>query len=280
MTDRMKEQGLVIDPRKMSVKDFEKQLAKKKDLTIDELKVMLAREGESVKARRGVEKAIDERLVALASEAMEAVAEEVVDEAREVAAPEAEVEARTDEAGDPITQGVVTMPEMEPTALGDSDAGPVAEDEVSVEPEPEGAENSEQSDDEEGPSLADMIGEMTAKELAGRFGLCRMMGPDPDDPMAPDPAYAEAEPKPDDAPAEITEIDTEDIPNPDEFMDDDGPIVPGDEVHATLPDGKVHEGYFVEMCMGAKLRMRDGQDTIIYAPDGTWYKSPDDPPVG
>lgn len=41
-------------------------------------------------------------------------------------------------------------------------------------------------DEADGPTVADMLGEMTAEDLAEQFGLARMMGSDPDRPWEPE----------------------------------------------------------------------------------------------
>ena len=89
-----------LNPRRLSVKLFEEELAGLPDLTLDELKALLALEAKGGKVRRGVEAAIDARLIALANEALEAAAE---DAREDEVVEEEEVEAEADDLDETIS---------------------------------------------------------------------------------------------------------------------------------------------------------------------------------
>ena len=213
---------LVFNPRKMSVAMVEAELGKRPDLRIDQLKALLANEGSQVRPRKGVERLLDARLLALAEEAIEAASDDMVDEVAgaEVAGAEA------DESEDEGPFGV---------------EGP---EEVSDVQEAE-AEDALPGGGTKGPDLLGILGEMTAEQLA-EHGLCRMMGPDPDDPMAPE-GYEE--------------------------------IALNTPVHYVQNDEE-HEGYYVTPQSGALIRMRDGQDTVIFVPEDSFRVSPTDEKEG
>ena len=193
---------LVFNPRKMSVAMVGAELDKHPDLTIDQLRALLEHEGSQYRPRGGVEDLFDARLTALAEAALELVAEDMED-------------VRTDEAGDPITQGDTKAPEQEAPVEDDGPFGV------------------------EGPESVSDVQEA-----------------EPEEPEDEDPGF-------------------EILPEDDESSDDQD-IPTGTQVHVTMENSVVHEGYYVRPQSGAMIRMRDGQDTIVYVADHNFVVSPVD----
>ena len=326
---------LVFNPRKMSVAMVEAELAKHPDLTIDQLKAMLAHEGTQVRPRQGVERALDARLLALAEEAIEAAADDMVAEG----APEAE--------------------------LGDSDAGQLDEDAPMMEApaDPIDAMTDAEIARQPGETITEHVGRMAEaqgiepKRMLGTHAVlvaaamlahetnrayCAILGDDSqtswDD--APqwqrdsafagvtaihrDPAttpeqshegwlaqkqadgWRWGEVKDADAKTHPCFMPYEDLPENQRLKDslfgfvvrlilglepvaedtpegdqssplyDDHAIAANTPVHVTMTNGEVHEGYYVKEQPGAMIRMRDGQDTVIFVPDQSFWVSPSD----
>ncbi len=269
---------LAFNPRKMSVAMVEAELGRHPNLTIDQIKALLAHEGSQYRPREGVERLLDARLLALAEEAIEAASDDMVAEG----APDEEVSYRfiIDAEGSdqdpvaPIDDVSDEEVERQPTETITDHVGRMAV--------VQGVKDEDEAlDAVVDAALAELLGRMTAERLAG-FGLCRMMGPDPDRPMEPE--GSEEETAWDyhlDCPAchavlEITGETPRVIGEQGSGEEPAPAIAVNTPVHVTMTNGDVHEGYYLRPQPGAMIRMRDGHETIIYVPDHDFRVSPSD----
>ena len=179
---------LVFNTRKMSVSMVKAALAKHPDLSIDQLKALLAHEGNHWRPRRGIEHLLDARLTALAEAALELVAEE--------------------------------MEEVE----------------LPAEAAPEEFEDKQEPEEVAAPAIA-----------------------------AVEPGFVL-----------VVEEEWPEIKRDDESPDAEAnpPFAIDTPVHVMMLNGEVHEGHYVKPVAGSMIRMRDGQDTIVFAPDDKIWVSP------
>ncbi len=276
---------LVFNPRKISVAMVAAELAKRPDLTIDELKALLAHEGTQIRPRNGVEKLLDARLLALAEEAIEAASEDMVAEG----GPDPEVGIKDEEAKaapDPLS----------PTEEGlSSHVAPAPDEEVEIEKLP-------------------LSVDLTEGDVADAEAAIEAAAEEMSEPAAPIDAMtdAEIERQPDETVAEHVdrlaeaqgvkpvEVDLTDDemaaltaavfgpvaaaddsdPEPEDDQEAAPAIAANTPVHVTMTNGEVHEGYYVKEQAGAMIRMRDGQDTVIFVPDQNFWVSPSDEDEG
>ena len=284
--------ALVFNPRTMSVAMVEAELRKHPDLTIDELKALLECEGTQYRPRAGVEKLLDDRLLALADEALELAAAPMEDVVVEEQAP-AEEEPEEEDTDEEMPVGMFGQRSMLLAAammahetnraycalLGDDNHTPW-----------EDAPEWQQESILAGVSAINENPALTPEQshsawLARKESEGWVYGEEKDAVLKTHPCvlpYA-------DLPTtqrlkdtlfgsvvrSIIDIDfgealgamSEDQPEPQE-------ITTNTPVHVTMLNGEVHEGYYVKPQPGAMIRMRDGVDTVIYVPDHKFWVSP------
>jgi len=263
--------ALVFDPRKLSVAGVERELKKRPDLTVAELKALLKREGSQVRPRLGVERLVDARLGAAAEAAtaeaalaLAAVAEDVHEVKRK----------RVAEAMDPAT---LVLKVVETTV------GP-EEPIVEAEAEPEIWGKSVIQEAEEAMAAERAVEAAVAEAGPTTTGVANTtVNEEPEPEPEPDP---EPEPSPLDnleegmvvvkvaEPDLFEELEPEVGPEPEEEPEPEQEIKSGTAVHLRMPDGTVHEGYLVRRSQGATVRLRDGRDTLVFVPNERWWLTP------
>lgn len=340
--------GLVFNTRKMSVGMVEAELAKHPDLTIDQLKAMLEHEGSQVRSRKGVERALDARLLALAEEAIEAAAEDITEPEEE---PEVEPEQ---EPGPEEDVGIVDGVQYRSNAADPIDD--MTDDEIALQPGETITEHVHRMAVAQGvETVADgevepqrMFGEqpvlLAAAILAHETNraYCAVLGDDSqtswydapqwqrdsalagvvaihrDPTTTPEQSHEGwlaqkqedgwrwGEVKDADAKTHPCFMSYEDLPEdqrlkdslfgavvrlilglepkaeeaPEDEESDVPTIAAGTPVHVQMTDREVHTGYYMQPQPGAMIRMRDGLDTVIYMPEGSFWVSPSDEDEG
>ena len=286
-----KAKALVFDPRKLSVAGVERELKKRPDLTVAELKALLKREGSQVRPRGGVERLVDARLAAVAEAALEAVAEDMHEVKRKqrraaadaalialVMAPDLDVALAAADAAEAEAEAKVAGVEGQPA----TDAGPVELGAPLEVLPPNGPEVAYDAPPEPAEEPVDPLPWEDEPEAEGETGFA--MEPEPAEELHGPTHDAFGKEPVSRSRAFTGPVSTITVPagiavaepeaEPDLFEELEPEIKSGAAVHLRMLDGMVHEGHFVERAEGAMVRLRDGRDTLVFVPNERWWLTP------